>query len=163
MSNLNLHPTARRRHARRGVSAALLVLALPLAAADVPPGLRLPGLRGGELTSSELGRGNHVLVVWASWSPRCRDIVERIQAIDGRFGSRARVASVDFQEEPAAVEEFLRGKGLRSPVYLDREGEFSKSLEVTTLPGLVVVRDGQIRFQGRLPADADALLDDLLR
>jgi len=145
------------------VALALVALASPAAAAEVPPGLRLPGLRGGELTSAELGRGTHVLVVWASWSPRCRDIVERLQAIDGRWGSRARVASVDFQEDAAAVEEFLRGKGLRSPVYLDREGQFSKSLEVTTLPGLVVVRDGQIRFQGRLPADVDALLDDLLR
>jgi thiol-disulfide isomerase/thioredoxin len=139
------------------------VLAAPAAAGEVPAGLRLAGLRGGELTSSELGRGTHVLVVWASWSPRCRDIVDRIEAIDKRWGQRARVASVDFQEEPAAVEEFLRGKSLRSAVYLDRDGEFSKSLEVTTLPGLVVVRDGDVKFQGRLPADVDSLLNDLLR
>jgi thiol-disulfide isomerase/thioredoxin len=144
-----------------------LALAVGLAAvagaAQVPSGLRLAGLRGGELDSAALGRGTHVLVVWASWSPRCRDIVERIEAIDRRWGQRARVASVDFQEDAATVEEFLRGKSLRSPVYLDRDGEFSKSLEVTTLPGLVVVRDGEVRFQGRLPADVDTLLEDLLR
>lgn len=141
----------------------LLALAAFAAAGKVPPGLRLPGLSGGELTSTELSRGTHVLVVWASWSPRCRDIVDRIQAIDARWGQRASVASVDFQEDRATVEGFLRGKSLRSPVYLDREGEFSKSLEVTTLPGLVVVRDGEVRFQGRLPADVDAVLDESLR
>ena len=151
---------------RRAAACALLsaaLLAAPLAAAELPPGLRLPGLRGGELSTRDLQRGSHVLVVWAAWSPRCRDIVDRIQAIEGKFGQRARVASIDFQEEPAAVEEFLRGKSLRSPVYLDRDGEFSKSLEVTTLPGLVVVRDGEVRYQGKLPADLDRVLDELLR
>jgi len=147
-------------------AAALAVVALfaaPIGAGELPPGLRLAGLRGGELTSAELGRGSHVLVVWASWSPRCRDIAERIQALEGKFGQRARVASVDFQEDAATVEEFLRGKAMRAPVYLDRDGEFSKSLEVTTLPGLVVVRDGQVRFQGKLPSDLDRVLDELLR
>lgn len=149
--------------------AALVVLALvaggrpATAASEVPPNLRLPGLRGGDLTARDLAGGSHVLVVWASWSPRCRDMVERLQAIDERWGKRARVASVDFQEEPAAVEAFLRGKSLRIPVYLDADGAFSKSLEVTTLPGLLVVRDGKVRYQGRLPADVDSLLDELLR
>jgi thiol-disulfide isomerase/thioredoxin len=146
--------------------AALLCGALaasPAFAADLPPGLRLPGLRGGELTTRELEGGSHVLVVWASWSPRCRDIVDRIQAIEGKYGQRARVASIDFQEDPATVEEFLRGKSLRAPVYLDRDGEFSKSLEVTTLPGLVVVRDGEVRYQGKLPSDLDRVLGELLR
>ena len=162
MSSTNARPPRTLLPAR--IFAAAMVFATAAAvAAEIPPGLRLPGLRGGELNSAALGRGTHVLVVWASWSPRCRDIAERIEAIEGRWGSRARVASVDFQEEPKAVEAFLRGKSLQSPVYLDRDGEFSKSLEVTTLPGLVVVRDGQVRFQGRLPADVDALLEDLLR
>lgn len=143
---------------------AFAVMAAPLAAAgDLPPNLRLPGLRGGELTARDLAQGSHVLVVWASWSPRCRDIAERVEAIEGRWSGKARVATVDFQEDAEAVEQFLRGKSMRVPVYLDRDGAFSKSLEVTTLPGLVVVRDGKVRFQGRLPADVDALLDELLR
>ena len=143
---------------------ALLSSARPAAAAsELPPNLRLPGLRGGDLTARDLAEGAHVLVVWASWSPRCRDIVERLQGLDERWGRRAHVASIDFQEERGAVEEFLRGKSLAVPVYLDRDGAFSKSLEVTTLPGLVVVRDGKVRFQGRLPADVDSLLEEHLR
>lgn len=126
-------------------------------------GVRLPGLGGGELTDSELARGTHVLVVWASWSPRCRDIVERANAIQARWGDRARVATIDFQEDPAEVERFLRGKGLKVPVYLDRDGEFSKSMAITWLPGLLVYRDGAVRHQGRLPADPDSVLADALR
>jgi len=140
-----------------------VLLAVAADAARVPANLRLAGLEGGALTSSDLERGTHVLVVWASWSPRCRDIVGRVNALAGRWSSGARVATIDFQEDPETVSRFLRGQGLRVPVYLDRDGEASKSLAVTALPGLVVSRDGEILYQGRLPADPDALLEDLLR
>lgn len=125
--------------------------------------VRLPGLKGGALTSAELERGSTVIVVWASWSPRCRDIVERVNALESSVGASARVVTVDFQEEAAAVEEFLRGKGLRAEVYLDQDGEFSKSMEVTSLPGLVVYRDGVVRFRGRMPADPAATVAEALR
>ena len=137
----------------------LLALAGPLLGASV----RLPGLRGGELTDADLARGNHVVVIWATWSPRGRDIVDRLNALEGAWGDKARVVAVNFQEEPAEIERFLTGKGLRTPVFLDRDGEFSKSLAVTHLPGLVVYQDGQVRYQGRLPAEADRILQDLLR
>ena len=160
MSGINLSAVGRR---ILGSVAVAVGLGGGAFAAGIPPGLHLPGLRGGELTAPELERGSVVIVVWASWSPRCRDIVERVNAIDSSWGERARVVSLDFQEEPAAVEEFLHGKGLRAPVFLDHDGEFSKSMAVTALPGLLVFRDGQIRFQGRLPADADSVLGDALR
>lgn len=143
--------------------AALLLSAGLLAAAGIPPNLRLKGLRGGELTSGDLSRGAQIVVVWASWSPRCRDIVERVNALNARWSDRARVLTIDFQEDAAKVEEFLRGRSLAAPVYLDGDGAASKALAVTSLPGLVVVRDGEIRYQGRLPDDVDALLGDLLR
>jgi thiol-disulfide isomerase/thioredoxin len=142
---------------------ALLLLVATGARASVPDGVRLPGLRGGEVTSADLARGNWVLVVWASWSPRCRDIVERVNALVDQVGGRARVVALDFQEEPAVVEAFLAGKTLRAPVHLDRDGELSKAMGVVSLPGLLVLRSGEVRYQGRLPADAGTLLDDLLR
>ncbi len=152
---------------KRGVTTAVLVAALlagfGVTLAAAPAGVRLPGLGGGELTSADLDRGAIVLVVWASWSPRCRDIVELANGIEQRWGSRARIVTVDFQEDPAAVEKFLRGKGLRVPVFLDRDGEFSKAMKVTSLPGFLVFQSGELRFQGRLPADVDGTLTDLLR
>lgn len=150
-----------RRGATLALAAALLAGGAPVAAArgDV----RLPGLTGGQLSDADLERGATILVVWASWSPRCRDIAERANAIAARWGGSARVVTVNFQEDAATITEFLRGKGLQPPVFLDRDGEFSKSHSVTTLPGLVVIRDGQVRYEGKLPADADATLRDLLK
>lgn len=133
------------------------------AAARAQGDVRLPGLRGGQLTSADLADGATVVVVWASWSPRCRDIVERANAIAASWGGRARVVTVDFQEDGADVERFLAGKDLRAPVYLDRDGEFSKANAIATLPGLIVYRDGQARYRGKLPADPDAVITDALR
>ena len=147
------------------LTGAFAALVLLLAAPRVAPAqgdVRLPGLDGGQLTSADLGRGATVIVVWASWSPRCRDIVERANALAARWGSRARVVTVDFQEEPAAVRAFLAGKKLAVPVYLDRDGDFSKAHAVTTLPGLVVFRDGAARYEGKLPADPDATIGNAL-
>lgn len=154
------------RHSLRSLawSLALLVAGLvafgdaPARAAD---GIRLAGLRGGELTQADLDRGAVVAVIWASWSPRCRDIVERINDLEAKLGGAARVVAIDFQEEPAAVEQFLAGKSLGAPVFLDRDGEFAKSMEVTTLPGVVVFKDGAVRLKGRLPAGAAPVVEAL--
>jgi thiol-disulfide isomerase/thioredoxin len=165
---MNAFETLRRGRSRGG-RAARLAIAVAFAgaavalAAGITPGFRLAGLGGGQLTSADLAKGKTLIVVWASWSPRCRDIVERANALQARWKGEARVVTVDFQEDPATIQAFLQGKGLVAPVYLDGDGEFSKALAVTSLPGLVVVRDGDIRYQGRLPADADATVAEALR
>lgn len=153
-----------RRAVRRAVAGALAAALLlgPAAAFAAAGDVRLPGLSGGQLTSADLARGAVVIVVWAGWSPRCRDIVPRVNQLQADFGGRARIVTVNFQEEPAAIEQFLAGKKLTVPVYLDRDGEFSKAHSVTALPGLIVFRDGQVRHAGKLPADPGELLNRLL-
>lgn len=133
-------------------------LALPAPAQDV----RLPGLRGGQLTEADLAQGATVVVVWASWSPRGKDVVARVNAIQSRWGNRARVVTVNFQEDRAAVDGFLAGKNLAVPVYLDTDGAFSKKHAVTTLPGLLVIRDGNVAFRGKLPDDPNQVLSETL-
>jgi thiol-disulfide isomerase/thioredoxin len=146
---------------RRVARLALLLAATAAVALFAKENVRLPGLRGGELTQADLDRGAVVVVVWSSWSPKCRDIVERINAIDAKLGGSARVVAVDFQEEPEVVEKFLAGKKLGAPVYLDRNGEFGKSMEVTFLPGLIVFKDGAVRLKGRLPAEPGPIVEAL--
>lgn len=149
---------------RRWIAAALaLLVALALPLPSSAQDFRLPGLRGGQLTSADLGQGATIVVVWASWSPRCRDIVDRVNALQARWGSRARVVTVDFQEDRGTVDGFLSGKNLSVPVYLDEDGAFSKKHAVTTLPGLLVIRDGSVAYRGKLPDDADRVLAEILQ
>ena len=93
------------------------VLALALVSLALPGTLRaedvnLSCLGGGRQTDADLGRGVTVVVVWASWSPRSRDIAERVGPLASRWGGRARVMAVSFQEDGPAVQRFLAGKSL---------------------------------------------------
>lgn len=151
----------RARHALRALAACLLLglAALPAAA----QGLRLAGLHGEQLAEADLAHGSTIAVIWASWSPRSRDIVERVNALAVRFGGQARVITVDFQEDRPAIEKFLASKTLSAPVFLDADGAFSKKYAVATLPGLLVVKEGQVAYRGKLPDDPDRAIADALR
>ncbi|MCP4663281.1 MAG: TlpA family protein disulfide reductase [bacterium] len=122
----------------------------------------LPGLDGGQLSAADLADGSTILIIWASWSPRCRDVVPRVNELAEAWSSQARVATVVFQEEPEAVRRYLEGKNLRVPVYLDTTGSFSKKHAVTTLPGLLIFDDGQAEFRGKLPANPDPVIERTL-
>lgn len=136
------------------VAATLLLLAPGASARDT----NLPGLNGGQLTTDSLAQGDTILVFWASWSPKCRDIVPRVNAIAESWSGSARVATVVFLEQRGAVESFLNGKRLDVPVYLDGDGAFSKRNAITDLPGLLILRDGKPLYRGALPADPGTLL-----
>lgn len=151
---------------RSAWSAVLAVTVLAVSLLSVPAsaqGVRLSCLQGSSLSEADLARGATVVVVWASWSPRSRDIVERVNPLASRWGGRARVVTVNFQEDRQAVAAFLAGKSLAAPVCLDQDGSFSKKYNIANLPGLLVVKDGQVVYRGKLPDDPDRVLADLLR
>jgi len=138
--------------------AVLFALAAPLSAQNV----RLQGLGGEQLAESDLARGTTIVIVWASWSPRSRDIVARVNPVAQRWGGRARVVTVNFQEERGAVESFLSGKSLGAATFLDPDGAFSKKYAMATLPGLLIIKDGQVVYRGKLPDDPDRVIGEFL-
>ncbi len=125
--------------------------------------VRLPGVGGGELTDADLARGSWVVVFWASWSPRGRDVPQRVAALAQAVGTKARVVAVNFQEDPQEVERFVQQSPFGVPVYLDQEGALARRYRVTQLPGLLVLVDGQARYAGALPSAAEAAVDEALR
>lgn len=137
-------------------------LALRLADAADERGIVLTGLDGGQLREADLDRGAVVIVIWASWSPRCRNIVPQVNAIAQNWGSAARVLTVDFQEQEPTIRQFLGNQEMNAPTYLDSDGSFSKKYGVTTLPGLLIFRDGNTAYRGRLPRDPDSLIRESL-
>lgn len=139
-----------------------LALALAGAWATLGESLTLPGLRGGELTEAELSRGTVVVVLWASWSPRGRDVASRTNELATKLEGSARVVAVNFQEDQATAESFAAEHPFRVPVYLDQEGSLARRYRLTQLPGLLVLSDGESKFAGALPADAAQTVRDVL-
>jgi thiol-disulfide isomerase/thioredoxin len=143
------------------VIAVTACVGLPELAQSQPVSLSCMG--GERLSDADLARGTTIVVVWASWSPRSRGIIERVQPLASRWGGRARVLTVNFQENAQAVQGFLAGRSFGAPICLDPDGAFSKKHNIATLPGLLVVKDGQVAYRGKLPDDADQVIADLLR
>jgi len=142
----------------------LAVALLSLAAATVgAQELKLPGLDGGQLSESDLAQGTHLIVFWTSWAPRGRDVVDRVNALVKKWGGKAQVETVNFQEDEGAVRTFLEGKAkLDAKVYLDRNGELSKKHRVNSAPWLLILKDGRTSFSEKLPTDADPVIAQIL-
>lgn len=124
--------------------------------------LALPGVDHPPLTVSDLEHGTTLLVVWASWSPRCRDVAARIDRLAETWSDQARVASVVFQEDPEVIREVILRSRLNTPVYLDLTGDFSQHHAVTTLPMLLIFRAGELVFRGKLSANPDAVIERII-
>ena len=154
--------THRRSRSQRLVAALLLATLLTPLAAGAAEAPELRSLDGPSLRWNELDEGDWIVVVWAGWSPRCRDIVTRVNRIEERWGKRARVVTINFQEEASAARQFLRGQELRAPVYLDLDAGFSKRQSISHLPGLLVKRGGETTFVGQLPRDAESVIERAL-
>ena len=144
------------------ITAFLLTLVLPSTLAQAQGrGGQLQGLDGGTLTEAQLQQKDTILVFWASWSPRGRDIVARVNPIYAAWNGKATVVTVNFQEDDATIRKFLSGKNLKAPVFVDN-GSFSRKHAMTDLPGMVIYKDGKVAYQGKLPKDADKLIQRIL-
>lgn len=158
-------PTPRRRIVSNIALALILALVAFACQADAASDSKMviKGLDRGSLSDADLQKGTTILVVFASWSPRCRDVIARANAIHGKWSNQARIGLVDFQESEADIRGFLKDSKTAVPIYLDSDGEFSKRYAVTQLPYLLIIRDGKILSQGRLPEDADRAISTALK
>lgn len=120
-------------------------------------------LGGEQLSAAEMRQGTTIAIFWASWSPRSRDVFERINGVAAKWTGRARVVAINYQEDPSEVRRFLAGRKLTAPVCFDVDGSFSKSYDVSTLPVLVILKDGVVARQGRLPEDPDGAIAEIIR
>src|SRR3978361_1004549 len=96
-----------------------LVLFAGLARTSGAQEISLSCLGGEHLSEGDMSRGVNIVVVWASWSPLSRDLVQRVNPIVSRWKGTARVMTVNFQEDRQAVDGFLAGKSFGAPVCLD--------------------------------------------
>lgn len=160
-------PTQRRTDPHRtplpGALLLLLVLLVVPAFLGAQANITLRTLGGESMSEADLARGPTVVVVWASWSPRGRNVVEKVNAIEQHWGSRSRVVTVNFQEDASTVRDFLAGRNLTVPVLLDADGVFAKKHAVTSLPGLLVFQGGRVAYRGPLPDDPASVLNEILQ
>lgn len=123
------------------------------------PDFELIGLDGQPARLSDL-RGKVVLLnFWATWCPPCKAEMPDLEALHRKYGDARAfvVVGVNFEEDAAPVEAFIRERGLSFPVWLDTAGEAGAKLGVRGLPvSFIIDREGYIRdaWNGQIAPEA---------
>lgn len=95
-------------------------------------------------------RGSVVLLdIWATWCEPCRDALPTYDALQKQFGAKGlRVYAVNMDEDPRAIEPFLKEVKVNLPVLLEQEGRVEKSLGVKLMPTTFLLdRQGRLRHR----------------
>lgn len=104
---------------------------------------------GGQPLRLDDFRGRVVLVnFWATWCAPCVAEMPSLGRLRDRLGAaRAEVIAVNFQENAARIEPFLRKLGLAFPAVRDHDGALRKAWDVSVFPTtFVIAPDGRLAY-----------------
>jgi len=118
---------------------------------DAPaPDFELPLLDGsGSLRLSSLRGSVVVLNFWASWCGPCRQEAPGLKAMSERYADRnVRFVGVDYADNVAAGQTFMREFGLTYPSVSDTSGSLGDDYGLLGLPATFVIDEqGTMRFR----------------
>jgi thiol-disulfide isomerase/thioredoxin len=94
-------------------------------------------------------RGKVVLVdFWASWCGPCKKSFPALEALHQRYKAKGLVViGVSVDEDPAAMDRFLKQHAVSFPIVRDKSQKFVQTAKIGAMPtSLLVDRQGTIRF-----------------
>jgi cytochrome c biogenesis protein CcmG, thiol:disulfide interchange protein DsbE len=151
----------------------LVVLSAPAYAIETEsrplPALNLRTRDGQAFRLESLNGKVVVLDFWAPWCVPCRASFPRLDALQGKYGSRGlQVVGLTLQDDPDAIYAFLSAVPVRFPVVIDSAGTSGTAFQVVAMPTtLLLDRGGQVvaRFEGgsqKVHEKLEAAIDTLL-
>ncbi len=114
-------------------------------------GFVLRDLAGDSVSLSDFsGKKVVILDFWATWCPPCRASLPALAKFRNRYAARGvEVLSVNLEESPQRVRDFISSQGLALRVLLDSDGNMARSYRVQGIP-TVLVLDKQGRERERI-------------
>jgi thiol-disulfide isomerase/thioredoxin len=110
------------------------------------PAIEGEWINGGPLMRDDY-RGKVVLVnFWGTWCGPCRKEQPALQRLSEEFEGRVQFIGVDFRDDQATAEEYIREFGVTYPSAVD-DGPLSYRFQLPYAPGTYLVdRDGVMRY-----------------
>ena len=131
------------------------------------PDIDLKTLDGNTVNVSKIANSDTVKVFsfWATWCVPCVNELDTISDVYEEWQDETQVEiiaiSTDDSRTKKRVKPMVNGKGWEYTILLDENQELKRSLNISTLPHVVVVKNGEIvyRHSGYTPGAEDELYE----
>lgn len=133
------------------------------------PSIDLKTLDGKVLNVNEISNTDSIKVFgfWATWCVPCINELDAISDVYADWQDETNVeiiaVSTDDSRTKKRVKPMVNGKGWDYTVLLDENQDFKRALNITTIPHVVIVKNGEIvyRHTGYTPGAEDELYEEI--
>ena len=154
---------------KRFLAICLLVFAAAAVcrAQDISPNMTVKDLSGNPVLMKDVLKDD-VLVVsfWATWCKPCQNELDALAEIEDSWADRLRVVaiSIDDARSVARVRSTVKAKMWPYEVYTDENSELAKSLNISSIPFVMIVDDGKTVYShtGYTPGSERLLVEKAL-
>lgn len=149
------------------VCVSILAAAAVCSAQDISPNIAVKDLSGTSALMKDVLKDDVVIVsFWATWCKPCQNELDAIAEIEDSWADRLRVVaiSIDDARSVARVRSTVKAKMWPYEVYTDENSELAKSLNISSIPFVMIVADGKTVYShtGYTPGSERLLVEKAL-
>jgi len=149
------------------IVAVFLMFTLQANAQKEIPNISVKNLDGSSLNMDEISKEKGVKIIsfWATWCVPCVNELTNIHDVYEDWQDETNVELIAIATDDARtkkrIKPLVNGKGWEYKILLDENQELQRSLNITTIPHVIVIKDGKIvyRHTGYFPGAEDELYE----
>ena len=149
----------------------ILVAAMAAAAVcqaqEISPNAIVKDLSGNSIQMGDVLKDDVVIVsFWATWCKPCQNELDALAEIEDIWADKLRVVAISIDDARSAskVRSTVKAKMWPYEVYTDENSSLAKSLNISSIPFVMVVADGKTVYShtGYTPGSERLLVEDAL-
>ena len=149
------------------IVAVFLLFTLQANAQKEIPNISVKTLDGTSLNMDEITKvkGVKIISFWATWCVPCINELDAISEVYDDWKDETNVELIAIATDDARtkkrIKPLINGKGWEYKILLDENQDLQRSLNITTMPHVIVIKDGEIvyRHTGYFPGAEDQLYE----
>lgn len=136
-------------------------------AQEISPNAIVKDLSGNSIQMGDVLKDDVVIVsFWATWCKPCQNELDALAEIEDTWADKIRVVAISTDDARSAskVKSTVKAKMWPYEVYTDENSTLAKSLNISSIPFVMIVADGKTVYShtGYTPGSERLLVEDAL-
>lgn len=136
-------------------------------AQEISPNAIVKDLSGNSIQMGDVLKDDVVIVsFWATWCKPCQNELDALAEIEDMWADKIRVVAISTDDARSAskVKSTVKAKMWPYEVYTDENSTLAKSLNISSIPFVMIVADGKTVYShtGYTPGSERLLVEDAL-